>query len=300
MLVVDDLPGLPTATSLLVTIYSKVANADPERPRAPPRRRLRAGETEQVFPEFKERLHAVMWLNERRSHKAKTHHELHLLLLEFVDTLAEPVRDRIRRESEALCSPPAAPPPPPIPWPRGSLRSPLLAAQRAAPLRTAPSASTSSCRPASWSSRRSWTLTTSAARRAPPARGRPLPDAAAQPPSEPPPAPSSTDPLSALLANPAALQAILAAYSPPAGQGAGTPATSSTLVCLVCKKAGKTGKALQHLYRACELLKDKSPEEKGKIIEEAREHFGKSPSRYAPGGKGKSKGKGGGRSNEAN
>ena len=103
-----------------------------------------------------------------------------------------------------------------------------------------------------------------------------------------------------LLANPAALQAILAAYSPPAGQGAGTPATSSTLVCLVCKKAGKTGKALQHLYRACELLKDKSPEEKGKIIEEAREHFGKSPSRYAPGGKGKSKGKGGGRSNEAN
>ena len=73
-----------------------------------------------------------MWLNERRSHKAKTHHELHLLLLEFVDTLAEPVRDRIRRESEALCSPPAAPPPPPIPWPRGSLRSPLLAAKEAA------------------------------------------------------------------------------------------------------------------------------------------------------------------------
>ena len=96
-----------------------------------------------------------------------------------------------------------------------------------------------------------------------------------------------------LLANPAALQAILAAYSPPAGQGAGTPATSSTLVCLVCKKAGKTGKALQHLYRACELLKDKSPEEKGKIIEEAREHFGKSPSRYAPGARARARARAG-------
>ena len=72
-------PGSPTATSLLVAIYSKVANADPELQerihielgRGP----LLAGgfgqENEQVFAEFKERLHAVMWLNERRNHKAK-------------------------------------------------------------------------------------------------------------------------------------------------------------------------------------------------------------------------------------
>ena len=85
-------PGSPTATSLLVATYSKVANADPELQERIHielgREPLLAGgfgrENEQVFAEFKERLHAVMWLNERRSHNPKTHHELHLLLLEFV------------------------------------------------------------------------------------------------------------------------------------------------------------------------------------------------------------------------
>ena len=112
MRLVDGLPGLATATTLLVALYSKVSGADPdlqerayeELARTP----LLAGgfgrETEQVFPpEFKERLHAVMWLNDRRSHKAKTHHELHLLLLEFVQkTLDANIRNRIMRESEAL------------------------------------------------------------------------------------------------------------------------------------------------------------------------------------------------------
>ena len=94
-----------------MAIYSKVANADPELQERMyvelGREPLLPGgfgrETEQVFPEFKERLHAVMWLNDRRSHKAKTHHELHLLLLEFVQkTLDANIRNRIMRESEAL------------------------------------------------------------------------------------------------------------------------------------------------------------------------------------------------------
>ena len=83
------------------------------------------------------------------------------------------------------------------------------------------------------------------------------------------------------------LQAVLAAYSP--GAPAGGP--SPTLVCLVCKKDGKTGAAIQHMYRQCPLLLNKNPEEKGKLIGEARSHYGKAPSRHAPGSKGKYKGK---------
>ena len=61
---------------------------------------------------------------------------------------------------------------------------------------------------------------------------------------------------SALLAKPEVLRAVLAAYSP--GAPAGGP--SSTLVCLVCKKDGKTGAAVQHMYRQCPLLLNKNPE----------------------------------------
>jgi len=76
-------------------------------------------ETEQVFAEFKERLHAVMWLNDRRNHKAKTHHELHLLLLEFVQkTLDVNTSGTLAGTGSCAsprpCLPPAAPPPPPI------------------------------------------------------------------------------------------------------------------------------------------------------------------------------------------
>ena len=93
---------------------------------------------------------------------------------------------------------------------------------------------------------------------------------------------------SALLAKPEVLQAVLAAYSP----GASASGPSPTLVCLVCKKAGRTGTAVRHMYRQCPLLQDKNPEEKGKLIGEARSHYGKPPSRHAPGGKGKGKVKG--------
>ena len=113
--------------------------------------------------------------------------------------------------------------------------------------------------------------------------------AAAPPPPEPPLAPSPADPLAALLANPGALQAILAAYSSAAGPGGGNPAKrpgSRALPCSTC-----TGRA------SCSRVKS---EEKGKIIGEARAHFGKSPSRHharhAPGGKGR--GKGGGKGGE--
>ena len=104
-------PGSPTATSLLVAVYAKVANADPELQeqihvelgRGPLLASGFGQENEQVFAEFKERLHAVMWLNERRSHNPKSHHELHLLLLEFVHkALDASTRSRILRESEAL------------------------------------------------------------------------------------------------------------------------------------------------------------------------------------------------------
>ena len=100
MRLVDGLPGLATATTLLVALYSKVSGADPdlqerayeELARTP----LLAGgfgrEAEQVLAEFKQLWHAVMWLNERRNHKAKTHHELHQLLLEFIGTAPAQVR----------------------------------------------------------------------------------------------------------------------------------------------------------------------------------------------------------------
>ena len=45
------------------------------------------------------------------------------------------------------------------------------------------------------------------------------------------------------------------------------------------------------MYRQCPLLLNKNPEEKGKLIGEARSHYGKAPSRHAPGSKGKYKGK---------
>ena len=151
MRLVDGLPGLATATNLFVALYSKVSGADPdlqerayeELARTP----LLAGgfgrEAEQVLAEFKQLWHAVMWLNERRDHKAKTHHELHQLLLEFIGTLEASIRERVRRESEALCSPRAAPPPPLPTSPPRSWRSPPLSARKSATTRTAPSVSTS-------------------------------------------------------------------------------------------------------------------------------------------------------------
>ena len=120
-------PGSPTATSLLVATYAKVSNADPELQeqihielgREPLLASGFGQESEQVFAEFKERLHAVMWLNERRSHNPKSNHELHLLLLEFVQkTLDVNTSGTLAGTGSCAsprpCLPPAAPPPPPI------------------------------------------------------------------------------------------------------------------------------------------------------------------------------------------
>ena len=109
MRLVDGLPGLATATTLLVALYSKVSGADPdlqerayeELARTPLLASGFGRESEQVLAEFKQLWHAVMWLNERRNHKAKTHHELHASCSSFVSALEAPIRERVRRESEA-------------------------------------------------------------------------------------------------------------------------------------------------------------------------------------------------------